>query len=135
MKYKDNEVIELSAEELAKRETPEEVEEYIVEQAEATKLKSVTVIDWKQKLSSRKLWAALVGVIVGLAAAFGITENEYAQIVGVVGSVVSVMSYIFGESAVDAARATGNAKVDAAKELTDVWFHSDTGDGGNSVLK
>ena len=58
-----------------------------------------------QKLSSRKLWAAVVGVIVGLAAAFGITENDYAQIVGVVGSVVSVMSYIFGEAAVDAARA------------------------------
>lgn len=62
------------------------------------------MIDWKQKLSSRKLWAALVGVIVGLAAAFGIEENEYAQIVGVVGSIVSAVSYIFGESAVDAAR-------------------------------
>lgn len=135
MKYKDNEVIELSAEELAKCDTPEAAEGYILEQADAAKLKSVTVIDWKQKLSSRKLWAALVGVIVGIAAAFGITENEYAQIVGVVGSVVSVMSYIFGESAVDAARATGSAKVDAAKELTDVWFHSDTGDGGDSVLK
>lgn len=62
------------------------------------------MINWKQKLSSRKLWAAVVGVIVGLAAAFGIEENEYAQIVGVVGSVVSAVSYIFGESAVDAAR-------------------------------
>lgn len=62
------------------------------------------MIDWKQKLSSRKLWAALVGVIVGLAAAFGIEENEYAQIMGVVGSIVSAVSYIFGESAVDAAR-------------------------------
>lgn len=62
------------------------------------------MINWKQKLSSRKLWAAVVGVIVGLAAAFGIEENEYAQIVGVVGSVVSVVGYIFGESAVDAAR-------------------------------
>lgn len=58
-----------------------------------------------QKLMSRKLWAALVGVIVGLAAAFGITENDYAQVVGVVGSVVSVVSYIFGEAKVDAAHA------------------------------
>lgn len=57
-----------------------------------------------EKLKSRKLWAALVGVIVGLAAAFGITENDYAQVVGVVGSVVSVVSYIFGEAAVDAAK-------------------------------
>lgn len=103
MKYKDNEAIELSAEELAKRNTPEAVEEYIVEQADAAKLKSAAVIDWKRKLSSRKLWAALVGVIVGIAAAFGITENEYAQVAGVVGSVVSIVSYIFGEAKIDAA--------------------------------
>lgn len=63
-----------------------------------------------QKLTSRKLWAALIGVIVGLAAAFGIEENEYAQIVGVVGSVVSVVSYIFGEASVDAARETNKTE-------------------------
>jgi len=61
-------------------------------------------MNWKKKLSSRKLWAAIVGVVVGLAAVFGISENEYAQIAGVVGSVVSVVSYIFGEASVDAAR-------------------------------
>ena len=58
----------------------------------------------KQKLSSRKLWAAIVGVVVGLAAAFGIESNEYAQIAGIVTSAVSVLSYIFGEASVDAAR-------------------------------
>ncbi len=58
----------------------------------------------KQKLSSRKLWAAIVGVIVGLAAAFGIAESEYAQVAGVVTSAVSVFAYIFGEAKVDAAR-------------------------------
>lgn len=59
----------------------------------------------KQKLTSRKLWMAVVGVAVGLATAFGIEENDYAQIAGVVTSVVSVVSYIFGESAVDVAAA------------------------------
>jgi len=63
--------------------------------------------DWKQKLTSRKLWAAIVGVIVGLAAAFGIESNEYAQIAGVVTSAVSIVSYIFGEAKVDAADASG----------------------------
>ena len=33
-----------------------------------------------QKLTSRKLWIAIVGIIIGLATAFGIDENEYAQI-------------------------------------------------------
>lgn len=74
------------------------------------------MINWKQKLSSRKLWAALVGVIVGLAAAFGIEENEYAQIVGVVGSIVSAVSYIFGESAVDAARENADKAVETPQE-------------------
>jgi uncharacterized membrane protein len=62
------------------------------------------MIDWKRKLSSRKLWAAIVGVVVGLAAAFGIDGNDYAEIAGIVTSAVSVVSYIFAEGAVDKAR-------------------------------
>lgn len=60
-------------------------------------------INWKQKLSSRKLWAALVGVVVGVAMAFGMDENEWAQIAGIVTSAVSVIAYIFGESSIDKA--------------------------------
>lgn len=60
-------------------------------------------VDWKRKFGSRKLWAAVVGVIVGIAAAFGITENDYAQVVGLVTSAVSVVAYIAGESKIDAA--------------------------------
>ncbi len=55
-------------------------------------------------------------MIVGLAAAFGIEENEYAQIVGVVGSVVSVVSYIFGEASVDAAREKNGGKLPASED-------------------
>ncbi len=61
-------------------------------------------INWRQKLSSRKLWAAVVGVIVGLAAAFGIEENDFAQIAGIVTSAASVLAYISGETKVDATR-------------------------------
>ncbi len=61
-------------------------------------------IDWKQKLSSRKLWTAVVGVVVGLAAAFGLNENEYAQVAGIVTSAASVFAYIFSEAKIDAAR-------------------------------
>lgn len=56
-----------------------------------------------EKLKSRKLWAAIVGVIVGIAAAFGIEGNDYAEIVGIVTSAVSVVSYIFTEGAIDKA--------------------------------
>lgn len=63
----------------------------------------MTKINWKQKFSSRKLWAAVVGVIVGLAAAFGIEGNDYTEIAGIVTSAVSVVAYIFAEGSVDAA--------------------------------
>lgn len=63
-----------------------------------------------EKLKSRKLWAAIVGVIVGLAAAFGIEGNEYTEVAGIVTSAVSVISYIFAEGAVDAAFAKKNAE-------------------------
>ncbi len=58
-----------------------------------------------RKLSSRKLWIAVVGVVVGIAAAFGIDGNEYTEIAGIVTAAASVVSYIFGESRVDAAGA------------------------------
>lgn len=59
-----------------------------------------------KKLTSRKLWIALCGLIAGIAAAFGIESNEYAQIAGVVTSAISVVSYIFGEAEIDKARAS-----------------------------
>ena len=65
-------------------------------------------INWKQKLSSRKLWTAVVGIVVGLAAAFGLPENDYAQIAGIVASAMSVLAYIFGEAHIDSAKRNVN---------------------------
>lgn len=45
-------------------------------------------------------------MVIGLAAAFGIDEGEYTQIAGIVTSAVSVVAYIFGEAATDAAGAS-----------------------------
>ena len=62
------------------------------------------------------MWAAVIGVIVGLAAAFGIDAGEYTEIAGIVTSAVSVISYIFAEGAVDAAHAKGNAEGGGAEQ-------------------
>lgn len=56
-----------------------------------------------RKLSSRKLWVAIIGVVVGLAAAFGINESEYAPVVGIIGAIASCVTYIIGEAKIDAA--------------------------------
>ena len=59
-------------------------------------------IDWKRKLSSRKLWAAMAGIVTGLAMVFGLDENTISSVAGAVVSVASVVSYIITEGKVDA---------------------------------
>ena len=68
-----------------------------------------------KKLSSRKLWAALVGVVVGLAAAFGIDGNDYTEIAGIVTSAASIVAYIFAEGSIDAAAVNSGGERDADK--------------------
>ena len=58
-----------------------------------------------EKLKSRKLWVALLGVAVGIASAFGVDASEYAQIAGIVTSAASVRAYVLGEASIDAAAA------------------------------
>lgn len=62
-------------------------------------------MNWKQKLSSRKLWAAIAGVIVGLVVAFGGDGESIQQVAGSVMSVVSAIIYILAEAGVDKAAA------------------------------
>ena len=59
-------------------------------------------IDWKRKLSSSKLWAAIAGVITGLAMLFKLDESTISSVAGAVVSVASVVSYIVTEGKVDA---------------------------------
>jgi len=62
----------------------------------------MTKIDWKRKLSSRKLWAAIAGIVTGLAMVFGLDENTISTVAGAVVSVASVVAYIMAEGKVDA---------------------------------
>ena len=59
-------------------------------------------IDWKRKLSSRKLWAAIAGIVTGLAMVFKLDENTVSSVAGAVVSVASVVAYIITEGKVDA---------------------------------
>lgn len=61
----------------------------------------MTKIDWKRKLSSRKLWAAAAGIVTGLAMVFGLDEGTISNVAGAVVSVASVIAYIVTEGRVD----------------------------------
>lgn len=70
-------------------------------------------INWKQKLTSRKLWVTIIGIIIGVAMSFGVTEGDYgeiaAKIAGAITAISSIIGYIYGEAKVDAARIDANA--------------------------
>ena len=72
-------------------------------------------IDWKRKLSSRKLWAAAAGIVTGLAMVFRLDESTINSVAGAVVSVASVVAYIITEGKVDAesARQSANGKITA----------------------
>lgn len=60
-------------------------------------------IDWKRKLTSRKLWVAVAGFATGVTLLFtaGATEET---ITGCVMALGSVVAYIVGEGLTDASR-------------------------------
>ena len=58
-------------------------------------------IDWKRKLTSRKFWMAVVGLVTGLVIAFGGNEQTAETISGVIMSAASVVAYIIGEGLAD----------------------------------
>lgn len=60
-------------------------------------------IDWKRKLTSRKLWVALAGFVAGLIVIFGGSQQDAEKISGSILSGAAVVGYIVGEGLTDAA--------------------------------
>ena len=60
-------------------------------------------IDWKRKLTSRKLWVAIAGFVSGLIVAFGGTESSATIVSGVILQGASVIGYLMAEGLADAA--------------------------------
>lgn len=60
-------------------------------------------IDWKRKLSSRKFWAALAGLVGAVAVVCGAGESAIAEVTAIISAAGVLAAYILGESMVDAA--------------------------------
>lgn len=55
-----------------------------------------------QKLTSRKLWMAIAGVVTGIALALGADGAEISTVAGAVTVLISTVTYIIVEGKVDA---------------------------------
>ena len=62
-------------------------------------------INWKQKLTSRKFWAAVTGFVTAILIAFKVDELTIEQVVSVISASAVLIAYIIGEGMVDVARA------------------------------
>lgn len=60
-------------------------------------------IDWKRKLTSRKLWVALAGFIAGLIVIFGGSQADADKVSGAILSGAAVVGYVLGEGLADGA--------------------------------
>ena len=58
-------------------------------------------IDWKRKLGSRKLWAALGAWVTSLLAAFEVSENVIAQTAIIITGIGALVVYVLAEASVD----------------------------------
>ena len=58
-------------------------------------------IDWKRKLSSRKFWALLAGLIASCLVIARVPENTIAEVVALTGAFGSIAIYILAEAYVD----------------------------------
>lgn len=63
------------------------------------------MIDWKRKLTSRKLWAAICALVTNLILAFGGQQETAVQVTATIMAGAAVIAYIIGEGLVDAANA------------------------------
>ncbi len=67
-------------------------------------------INLKQKLTSRKFWAAIIGFVTSVLVAFGVGDMAIEQIIAIITSASVLIAYIIGEGMVDAARIKAEIK-------------------------
>lgn len=67
-------------------------------------------INWKQKLTSRKFWAAVIGFVTAMMVAFGVNDLTIEQVIAIITAASTLIAYIIGEGMVDAARINSETK-------------------------
>ena len=63
-------------------------------------------IDWKRKLTSRKLWLSIASFVSMLLIYFGHAESEAEQVASLIIAGASVIGYVIGEGLADGSPTT-----------------------------
>lgn len=69
-------------------------------------------MNWKRKLTSRKLWLAIAAFVSGLIVAFGGNEGTAETVAGVILQGAAVLGYLLAEGLADAAGAASAASAE-----------------------
>lgn len=59
-------------------------------------------IDWKRKLTSRKMWMSIASFVAMLMIALGYADSEATQIASLIIAGATVIGYVVGEGLADA---------------------------------
>lgn len=69
---------------------------------------STQKIDWKRKLTSRKMWVSIASFVSMLMIAKGSSENEASQVAAIIMAGATVIGYVIGEGLADSGNNSGN---------------------------
>ena len=73
-------------------------------------------INWKRKLTSRKLWTAVASFVSMMIVATGGAENTATQVTALIMAGASVVAYIIGEGLTDSANADTETTVEIEED-------------------
>ena len=87
------------------------------------------MIDWKAKLTSRKLWVAVSEFVGMLLVAFGIAQETVTQVVALIMAGAGALAYIIAEGLIDA-KAAGAEPIILSEDVfeDDLYDVTDEGD-------
>ena len=78
-------------------------------------------INWKRKLTSRKLWVSVCGFVSLLVEDTGGTESEAAQVSAIIMAGATVVGYVVGEGLADAANNVPEGElIEAVTEISGI---------------
>ena len=69
-------------------------------------------MNWRTKLSSRKLWVAIIGFVTAMMMAFNATPDTIEKAVAVIMAGGVLVSYILAEGWIDASRESGDTVIE-----------------------